>query len=71
MNITITNHKPIPAEVEVTLNQNYGDNLKLKWTTTGLEVTKESANVHKWKRIIQPDEKFVATWTEEYYPWAY
>ena len=68
MNLTITNHKSTAAVVEVTLNQYYGDNLKVKWTTEGLEMTKESANVYKWKRLIQPDEKFVATWTEDYFP---
>ena len=68
MNLTITNHKSIAAEVEVTFNQYYGDNLRLKWSTDKLELTKESANVYKWKKVIKPDEKFVATWSEEYYP---
>lgn len=30
-NITITNHKDINAEIEVRLNQYYGDNLKVSW----------------------------------------
>lgn len=68
MNLTIKNHKMIAAEVEVTLNQYYGDNFKVKWTTEGLELKKESANVYKWKKLIQPDEKFIATWNEDYSP---
>lgn len=68
MNLTITNHKSIPAEVEVILYQYYGDNLKVRWSTQGVELTKESANVFKWRKVLQADEKFVATWVEEYYP---
>jgi hypothetical protein len=68
MNITITNHKGIPAEVEVNINQYYGDNLKIKWNTPGVALTKDSSNLYKFKKILQADEKFVARWTEDYYP---
>lgn len=68
MNLTITNHKEIPAEVEVIFNQYYGDNLKIKWNNDGVELLKESSNTYKWKRVIQPDEKFVVSWNEDYYP---
>lgn len=67
-NITITNHKEINAEVEVRLNQYYGDNLKVQWQTSGLAVTKESVGVYKFLKVLGPGEKFVARWTEEYYP---
>jgi hypothetical protein len=31
MNLTITNHKPVPANILVKFNTYYGNNLSIKW----------------------------------------
>jgi len=36
LNLTISNHKSIKAEIVVELNNYYGDNVKFTWTTLGL-----------------------------------
>lgn len=38
MNMTITNHKDISAEIVVEYSAYYGDNLKLNWKTPSLNV---------------------------------
>lgn len=38
MNMTITNHKDISAEIVVEYSAYYGDNLKLTWKTPNLNV---------------------------------
>jgi hypothetical protein len=68
MNMTITNHKDISAEIVVEYAAYYGDNLKLNWKTPNLNVEKVSASLYRIKKIMKPDEKFVFAWTEDYRP---
>ena len=35
MNMTITNHKDTPVEIELNIGNYYGDNMKLTWNTQG------------------------------------
>lgn len=70
MNLTITNHKSVEAEVEVRLNGYYGDNLKVTWNAgnQGVALEKVDANNYKFRRVLKPEETFSALWTEEYRP---
>jgi hypothetical protein len=52
----------------VRINQYFGDNLKVGWLSTELTLTKESGNLYKFTKVLVPGEKFVARWTEQYYP---
>jgi hypothetical protein len=65
LNITITNHKDIPAEI-VTELSTYGDNLRIFWKTQDLNIEKVSATLIRIKRVFKPNEKFAYEWTEDY-----
>jgi hypothetical protein len=67
LNLTVTNHKDIPAEIVVELSS-YGDNLKFTWKTQGLDIEKVSATLVRIKRVFKADEKFTYEWNEDYRP---
>lgn len=46
MNITITNHKETSVEVEININNTYGDNLSINWTGDS-QLLKSSATEYK------------------------
>lgn len=68
MNMTIVNHKDTAAEIEVVLNSYYGDNLFITWKTNGVQLEKQHSNEYKFRKVLQPDETFVAQWNEDYRP---
>ena len=66
MNMTISNHKDIQAEIVVEINNYYGDNNKFTWTTQGLNVQKVSASLYRISRIFGAGEKTSYIWNENY-----
>ena len=52
INMTISNHKDIQAEIVVEINNYYGDNNKFTWTTQGLNVEKVNANLYRITRLF-------------------
>lgn len=64
MNLTITNHKPVNAEVQVKYNTYYGDNLSIKWDpSNAAQLQKISANEFRITQILKPDQKVTYKWT--------
>lgn len=63
--LRVTNHKDIAAEIEVLLNSYSGDSLVFTWDpTNAASFVKESATVYKCKLTIKPNEKVVLKWIE-------
>ena len=64
MKLTVTNHKDVPAEVEVKFSTYYGDNLSIKWAASNpAKLAKQSASEYTITQILNPDEKAVYSWT--------
>jgi hypothetical protein len=69
MNITISNRKDIPVEVDVIVGNYYGENLKLTWNTLGSSLLKTSANEFKVSLSeVGAGETWTGKWEENYYP---
>lgn len=69
MNITISNRKDVPVDVEVVMGNYYGDNLKLTWNTQGSTLLKSSANEFKLNLSkLMAGETWTGKWEENYYP---
>lgn len=63
LNLTISNHKTISAEIVVELNNYYGDNNQILFKTVGLDVEKVSAQLYRIKRVFAAGEKFSYLWS--------
>lgn len=67
MNITITNHKDIPTEVEVKISKYQGDNLSFKWDSANAAPLQQvSATELKVVQVLKANEKVTYKWTEDY-----
>jgi len=67
MNLTITNHKPVPATVRINFNTYYGDNLSVKWdSANSATLDKITASQYRIEQVLKPDQKVVYKWTEDY-----
>lgn len=68
MNLTITNHKTVPARILVKFNTYYGNNLSIKWDPANpvAALSKYTANEYRLEQTLKPDEKVVYKWTEDY-----
>lgn len=66
LNLTVTNHKDIKAEIVIELSSYGGDNLKFDWQTTGLNIEKVNVNLQRITRVFAPNEKFSFLWNEDY-----
>lgn len=54
MNMTITNHKDIPADIEIKINKYQGDNLSFKWDVeNSAPLSKVSASELKVTQILK------------------
>ncbi len=52
--MTITNHKDIPADIEVKINKYQGDNLSIKWDAeNSAPISKVSANEMKVVQVLK------------------
>jgi hypothetical protein len=67
INMTISNHKSIEAEIVVEINNYRGDNVRFTWTNPQ-SVEKISASLIRIKRVLAANEKVSYLWSEDYRP---
>lgn len=67
LNMTVTNHKDVKAEVVVILTNGYADNLKISMIGEAAAPEKVSASEYRWKKTLIPDEVWQFGWKEDYF----
>lgn len=68
LNLTVTNHKDVQAEIVVELNINARGGPSITWKNDGFSIEKVSASLIRLKRIFKANQKFSYLWNESYRP---